>query len=610
MWSSLEWTERTLARRLAVLLAFFVASLPISAVLAGPAGAQIVGVVSPYTGQSETPGDTDGSLEEATFWNISAIAADGPDLFLAVYKDNSGLNTSFESPESWLREVDTETGQVSTLLSPADLAAAAAGWTDTRPNFALEGLTFSGGHLYIVATQCGASLFDCTGESLLDYDVGDGELSPFPVTSVPADGTAQDSFEGIATDGTSLYVTQAGCAAQGEPVPPSRVLKIPIGGGAASTLWSDQEDAQPGSCSGLAEIAYDEGKIFATDRSDLFEIDASTGLGTSLLESPALLDYPQGLAVSEGTIFVSGRGAFGEASGSIITYDRATASVYTEFAGSANGQPGISSRLGIGVDNVWFPGAIEPVGEDLYVADRDPTYTDAWAHLLLRKLEILPDSLPPTGSAESEEEVEPEAPVAEPPSMGARTARLTAAGSRSYPLRLQATDTGEGREPSGVRFYQARNAAETSAWLEFTTDAAPTLLSAPTQVRFRDRAGNESGWVPVERPTGSSAPGQGTGTSGTGSGGGSGTASAAATPRQGSAEKAPASPQCVVPRLARATVAVARRELLKAHCRIGRLVRREFHGVRSGRVAVTRPGAGKKLQAGAKVNLVVAKAPR
>jgi PASTA domain-containing protein len=68
---------------------------------------------------------------------------------------------------------------------------------------------------------------------------------------------------------------------------------------------------------------------------------------------------------------------------------------------------------------------------------------------------------------------------------------------------------------------------------------------------------------------------------------------------------ASAQSSCKVPRLAKKTLAAAKKALKKAGCATGKIERRPSSRVRKGRVVSTSPGAGKRLPAGAKVRLVV-----
>jgi hypothetical protein len=75
------------------------------------------------------------------------------------------------------------------------------------------------------------------------------------------------------------------------------------------------------------------------------------------------------------------------------------------------------------------------------------------------------------------------------------------------------------------------------------------------------------------------------------------------TPPTGSAVR------CVVPRLRGKTLALARRRLAAAHCRVGRIIRVYSRSVRRNRVVRVSPHAGTRLAAGARVTLIVSRGP-
>ena len=64
---------------------------------------------------------------------------------------------------------------------------------------------------------------------------------------------------------------------------------------------------------------------------------------------------------------------------------------------------------------------------------------------------------------------------------------------------------------------------------------------------------------------------------------------------------------CIVPNVKRKPLATAKRRIVAAHCRTGRVRKAKSTTVRKGRVISERPRAGKKLVRGSKVNLVVSR---
>ena len=64
---------------------------------------------------------------------------------------------------------------------------------------------------------------------------------------------------------------------------------------------------------------------------------------------------------------------------------------------------------------------------------------------------------------------------------------------------------------------------------------------------------------------------------------------------------------CIVPNVKRTPLATAKRRIVAAHCRTGRVGKAYSKTLRKGRVISQRPKAGKKLVRGSKVNLVVSR---
>jgi serine/threonine-protein kinase len=65
-----------------------------------------------------------------------------------------------------------------------------------------------------------------------------------------------------------------------------------------------------------------------------------------------------------------------------------------------------------------------------------------------------------------------------------------------------------------------------------------------------------------------------------------------------------------VPSVKGKPLAVAKRRIAAAHCRIGRVTRANSKTVRKGRVISQRPRAGRRLLRGSRVNLVVSRGRR
>ncbi len=67
---------------------------------------------------------------------------------------------------------------------------------------------------------------------------------------------------------------------------------------------------------------------------------------------------------------------------------------------------------------------------------------------------------------------------------------------------------------------------------------------------------------------------------------------------------------CVVPNVKHKRLAAAKRSIAAAHCRTGKVAKAKSKTVAKGRVVAQSPRAGKKLAAGAKVNLIVSRGRR
>jgi len=66
-------------------------------------------------------------------------------------------------------------------------------------------------------------------------------------------------------------------------------------------------------------------------------------------------------------------------------------------------------------------------------------------------------------------------------------------------------------------------------------------------------------------------------------------------------------PNCVVPNVKRKRLAAAKRRIVAAHCRVGKVTKAKSKTVPKGRVISQKPPSGKKLAAGSKVKLVVSR---
>jgi streptogramin lyase len=77
------------------------------------------------------------------------------------------------------------------------------------------------------------------------------------------------------------------------------------------------------------------------------------------------------------------------------------------------------------------------------------------------------------------------------------------------------------------------------------------------------------------------------------------------TPTSGGGAGGTKGKRCVVPRLIGATLAKAKRLLKRAHCAVGKIVRRPSPKARKGKIVASQPQPGTKLSSGARVGLTV-----
>jgi hypothetical protein len=107
-----------------------------------------------------------------------------------------------------------------------------------------------------------------------------------------------------------------------------------------------------------------------------------------------------------------------------------------------------------------------------------------------------------------------------------------------------------------------------------TIDTVPASGGTPTQILTN---ANSPAWSPHTLPGGGSGGGTGGGTTST---------------------------ACVVPKLKGKTLAKAKKLLVKAHCKLGKVIKKKGTG-KKGTVVSSRPAAGTRAPAGTKIALVV-----
>jgi hypothetical protein len=141
---------------------------------------------------------TDSTTSAGTFDNPGGVATDGTTLYVA------------DTGNNMIRMVDISTGETSTLAGSSTGAAGSSDGTGTGARFnGPEGITLTGSNVYIA---------DTGNNTIRKIVVSTGEVTLFAGSSTGAsgsnDGTGTAALfhgpSGITTDGTSLYVTDAG----------------------------------------------------------------------------------------------------------------------------------------------------------------------------------------------------------------------------------------------------------------------------------------------------------------------------------------------------------------------------------------------------------------
>lgn len=208
------------------------------------------GAVTTIAGVPETPGSTDGVGSAARFYGSYGITTDGVNLYVA----DSGNFT--------IRKMDLATGTVTTLAGTAGIPGSTDG-TGAAAKFGLmSGITTDGTNLYVsdeniirkvvIATGAVTTLAGTAG--MYGTTDGTGAAARF---SLFGSG-------GITTDGTNLYVSDAGGN--------NTIRKIEMATGIVSTVVGTATDA--GSADGVgAAASFGLPSGITTDGKSIFVMD-------------------------------------------------------------------------------------------------------------------------------------------------------------------------------------------------------------------------------------------------------------------------------------------------------------------------------------------------
>jgi len=209
--------------------------------------------VTTLAGTAGSSGSADGSGTAARFRNPSGVTADGANLYVT------------DTMNSTIRKVVIATGVVTTLAGTAGTAGSADGTGTAALFYNPQGVATDGTNLYVT---------DFGNHTLRKVVIATGVVTTLAGTagsSGSADGTGTAALffnpQGIATDGTNLYVTDYGN---------HTLRKVVIATGVVTTLAGSAR--HPGSTDGTGAAArfwYPSG--VATDGTNLYVADSNAG---------------------------------------------------------------------------------------------------------------------------------------------------------------------------------------------------------------------------------------------------------------------------------------------------------------------------------------------
>ena len=299
------------------------------------------GAVTTLAGTT-TAGHSDGTGGAASFSFPSGIACDGANLYVTDYHNHE------------IRKVVIATGAVTTLAG--SLTHGYADGTGTAASFYYpDGIATDGTNLYVA---------DSLNNEIRKVVIATGAVTTFAGTTTYGytDGTGTvarfSGPEGIATDGTNLYV--------GDTIN-SEIREINIATAAVTTLAGSKSSGNTDGSGASASFSLPEG--IATDGTNIYVADCynyeirkvaiATGAVTTLT-TPPVMRKPNSIATDGTDLYVADT-----SSNEILKVSMATGAV-TPFAGSTSA----GSSDGIGVAARFNkPYGITSDGTNLYVAD-------------------------------------------------------------------------------------------------------------------------------------------------------------------------------------------------------------------------------------------------
>ena len=318
------------------------------------------GYVSTFAGATGLPGSADGTGSDARFYQPSGVISNGSSLYVV----DSGNNT--------IRQIVISTGVVTTLAGTPGVTGSADGTGSAAQFDGSRLIAFDGTDLYLA---------DTGNHTIRKIVISTGVVTtPFGTagTSGSVDGTGNAALfkgpRGIGTDGTCLYVADTGN---------DTIRQIVISTGVVTTLagtpgasGSTDGTGAAARFNDLRGIATDGTNLYVVDagKNTIRKIIISTGVVTTFAGtagvtggadgtgSAAQFNGPRGITISGTDLYVTDYG-----NNTIRQIDIATRAV-TTMSGTAGATGGAD---GVGGDAQFNqPYGITTVGAALYVAEQ------------------------------------------------------------------------------------------------------------------------------------------------------------------------------------------------------------------------------------------------
>lgn len=316
------------------------------------------GVVTTFAGSDMTAGDSDGIGIAAEFNGPRGLATDGTNLYVA------------DTDNHLIRQIVIATGDVTTLAGNTGVSGETDD-TGTAAEFnSPYDLVVDSGNLYVADSTNSKIRHIVISTGVVTTFAGDGTDAFLNGTGIAAQF---NNPQGIASDGTNLYISDTGN---------NVIRRIVIATGvttsiAGSPLWQGSTDATG------AAAKFDEPQSMVSDGTNLYITDTanatirkvviSTGVTTTFAGTvgvtgstdatgtAATFDTPRGITTDGTNLYVA------DAGNAVIRKIVIATGVVSTFAGTA-GVTGVADGTGAAAE-FFLPVGITTDGTHLYVAD-------------------------------------------------------------------------------------------------------------------------------------------------------------------------------------------------------------------------------------------------